>query len=176
MIELELVKPIIHSRSSSPFDSDFDDVRSTSSSDSDLSLIETSGINSSKSGRKHQIPTSAHIIPQGTLIRDANNNLWMIHQCIKVSHHNERFMYLCSQVRKSLTINDLKISEENEQHTIVKTKISPLMFFTDKLKQSRQTVIDNADAENEKLNYIFYGAVIKETNKEIELIIPYNDK
>lgn len=169
------MKPVIRSRSSSS-DSDFDDIHSTSSSDSDLSLIETSTINSSKSCQKRKIPTSTHIIPQGTLIRDVNNNLWMIHQCVKVSHNHERFIYLCSQVKKSLTKNELKVSDQNQHQNIVKTKISPLMYLTDKLKQSRQTVIDKARAENDKLDYIFYGAVIGDTNKEIELVIPNNEK
>ncbi|CAF4639085.1 unnamed protein product [Rotaria sp. Silwood1] len=175
MVKLEPIKPVVRSRSSSS-DSDFDDIHSITSSDSDLSLIETSATNSSKSCQKRKIPTSNHIIPQGTLIRDVNNNPWMIHQCVKVSHHNERFIYLCSQVKKSLNVNELKISEQNEQQNIVKTKISPLMYLTDKLKQSRQTVIDKARAENDKLDYIFYGAVIGNTNKEIELIIPNNEK
>ncbi|CAF2427901.1 unnamed protein product [Rotaria sp. Silwood2] len=175
MVKLEPIKPVVRSRSSSS-DSDFDDIHSTSSSDSDLSLIETSATNSSKSCQKRKIPSSNHIIPQGTLIRDVNNNLWMIHQCVKVSHHNERFIYLCSQVKKSLNVNELKISEQTEQQNIVKTKISPLMYLTDKLKQSRQTVIDKARAENDKLDYIFYGAVIGDTNKEIELVIPNNEK
>ncbi|CAF1101352.1 unnamed protein product [Rotaria sordida] len=175
MVKLEPIKPVVRSRSSSS-DSDFDDIHSTTSSDSDLSLIETSAINSSKSCQKRRISTSNHIIPQGTLIHDVNNNLWMIHQCVKVSHHNEKFIYLCSQVKKTLNVNELKISEQNEQQNIVKTKISPLLYLTDKLKQSRQTVIDKARVENDKLDYIFYGAVIRDTNKEIELIIPNNEK
>jgi hypothetical protein len=173
MVKLEPIKPVIRSRSSSSSsDSDYDDIHSTSSSDSGLSLIETSTINSFKSCQKRQIPTSVHIIPQGTIIRDINNNLWILHQCIKISQHNERFIYLCSQVKRSLTINDMKISEQN----IIKTKISPLMYLTDKLKQSRQAVIDKARAENDKLDYVFYGAVIGDTNKEIQLIIPNNEK
>jgi len=175
MVKLEPVKPVVRSRSSSSSsdDSDYDDIHSISSSDSSLSLIETSTINSLKSCQKRQIPTSVHIIPQGTLIRDINNNHWILHQCIKISHHNERFLYLCSQVKRSLTINDMKISE---QQNIVKTKISPLIYLTDKLKQSRQAVIDKARIENDKLDYIFYGAVIGDTNKEIQLIIPNNEK
>jgi hypothetical protein len=176
MVKLEPVKPVVRSRSSSSSsddDSDYDDIHSTSSSsDSYLSLIETSEINSSKSYLKRQIPTSVNIIPQGTLIRDVNNNHWILHQCIKISHQNERFLYLCSQVKRSLTINNMKISEQN----IIKTKISPLIYLTDKLKQSRQSVIDKAHSENDKLDYIFYGAVIGDTNKEIQLIIPNNDK
>ncbi|CAF3134803.1 unnamed protein product [Rotaria socialis] len=175
MVKLEPIKPVIRSRSSSS-DSDFDDLNSTSSSDSDLSLIETSATNSSKSCQKRKIPTSTHIIPQGTSIRDVNNSLWMIHQCVKVSHHNERFIYLCSQVKRTSNVHELKILEQTEQQNIVKTKISPLMYLTDKLKQSRQTVIDKARAENDKLDYIFYGAVIGDTNKEIELIISNNEK
>jgi hypothetical protein len=164
-MKIEPIKPVIRSRSSSSSDdSDYDDIHSTSSSDSDLSLIETSA---TKSCQKRQISTSAHIIPQGTLIHDVNNNLWMIHQCIKVSHHNERFIYLCSQVKRSLISNEMKFSEQN----IVKTKISPLMYLTEKLKQSRETVIAKARAENDKLDYIFYGAVIGgDSPKDIELI------
>lgn len=175
MVKLEPIKPVIRSRSPSS-DSDFDDIHSTSSSDSDLSLIETSTINSSKSCQKRKIPASTHIIPQGTLISDVNNNRWIIHQCVKVSHSNERFIYLCSQVKKTSNVNELKISEQHEQYNIVKTKISPLNHLTDKLKQSRKTVIDKASTENDKLEYIFYGAVIGDTNKEIELILPNNEK
>ncbi|CAF3922202.1 unnamed protein product [Adineta steineri] len=177
MVKIEAIKPVVRSRSSSSSsDSDYDDINSTSSSDSDLSLIETSLTNLSKSCQKRKIPTSAHIIPQGTLIRDVNNNLWMIHQCVKISHHNERFIYLCSQVKRSLAINEMKISEDIQQQNIVKTKISPLMYLTDKLKQSRQAVIDKARAKNDKLDYVFYGAVIGDTNKEIDLIIANNEK
>ena len=161
MVKLETIKPVIRSRSSSSSsDSDYDDIHSISSSDSDLSLIETS---TTKSCQKRQISTSAHLIPQGTLIYDINNNPWMIHQCVKVSHHNERFIYLCSQVKRS---NEIKLNEEN----IVKTKISPLISLTDKLKQSRQAVIDKARAENDKLDYIFYGAMIEDLTKDIEFI------
>jgi hypothetical protein len=172
MVKFETIKPIVRSRSSSSNDSDYDDIHSTSSSDSGLSLIETSTINSLKSCHKRKIPTSVHLIPQGTIIHDVNNNLWMLHQCVKICHHNERFIYLCSQVKRSLTLNDMKISEQN----IIKTKISPLMYLTDKLKQSRQVVIDQARAENDKLDYVFYGAVIGDTKKEIQLILPNNEK
>ncbi len=167
MVKLETIKPIVRSRSSSSSsdDSDYDDIDSTSSSDSGLSLIETSTINSLKSCQKRKIPTSVHLIPQGTIINDVNNNLWVLHQCVKISHHNERFIYLCSQVKRR---NDLKQSEQN----IIKTKISPLMYLTDKLKQSRQTVIDQARVENDKLDYVFYGAMIGDTKKEIQLTLP----
>jgi hypothetical protein len=158
MVKFETIKPIVRSRSSSSNDSDYDDIHSTSSSDSGLSLIETSTINSLKSCHKRKIPTSVHLIPQGTIIHDVNNNLWMLHQCVKICHHNERFIYLCSQVKRSLTLNDMKISEQNI------------------IKQSRQVVIDQARAENDKLDYVFYGAVIGDTKKEIQLILPNNEK
>jgi hypothetical protein len=169
MVKLETIKPIVRSHSSSSSDdSDYDDIDSTSSSDSGLSLIETSTINSLKSCQKRKIPTSVHLIPQGTIIHDVNNNLWMLHQCVKISHHNERFIYLCSQVKRSSILNDMKFSEQN----IIKTKISPLMYLTDKLKQSRQAVIDQARTENDKLDYVFYGAMIGDTKNEIQFILP----
>lgn len=126
-------------------------------------------MNASKSVQKRQVPTSSHLIAAGTIIRDLNNNAWMIHQCVKVSHRSERFLYLCSQVKRPLPAAEPKST--NEQN-IVKTKISPLMYLTEKLKQSRQAVLDRARTENEQLDYIFYGAVIGETNKNIELILP----
>ena len=168
MVKLETIKPVVRSRSSSSDDSDYDDIDSASSSDSGLSLIETSTINSLKSCQKRPISTSVHLIPPGTIIPDVNNNLWMLHQCVKISHHNERFLYLCSQVKRSSSLNETKFSEQN----IIKTKISPLIHLTDKLKQSRQTVIEQARAENDKLDYIFYGAVIGDTKNAIQLILP----
>ena len=180
MVKIEPIKPVIRSRSSSSSsdddDSDYDDLHSISSSDSDLSLIETSITNLSKTSPKRSISTSAHVIPQGTLIRDANNNHWIIHQCVKISHQNERFLYLCSQVKRSIAVNNMRTSEDNQQQNIVKTKISPLTYLTDKLKQSRQAVIEKARAKNDKLDYVFYGAVIGETNKEIASILSNNDR
>jgi hypothetical protein len=125
-------------------------------------------MNSTKVASQHSVSTSACLVPQGTLVRDVNNTLWMVHQCVKVSRRSERFIYQCSQVKRSTTHNEPKTSEEN----IVKTKISPLMFLTEKLKESRQAVLDKARADNDQLDYIFYGAVLGETNKEIELILP----
>ncbi|CAF0883449.1 unnamed protein product [Adineta ricciae] len=164
MVKIEPIKPVIRSRSSSSSsdddDSDYDDLHSISSSDSDLTLIETSITNLSKTSPKRSISTSTHVIPQGTLIRDVNNNHWIIHH----------------QVKRSIAVNDMKTSEDNQQQNIVKTKISPLMYLTDKLKQSRQAVIDKARAKNDKLDYVFYGAVIGETNKEIASILSNNDR
>ena len=167
-MKIESIKPITRSRSSSSYTDSDDDHSASSSSDSDLSLIETSIVNSSKFSLKNHISTSTTLIHQGTIIRDVNNNPWMIHQCIKGSLKSGRFIYLCSQVKRSAMNHESNLCEQN----IVKTKISPLMYLTDKLKRSREVVIEKARAENDKLDYIFYGAVIGDTNKEIELILP----
>lgn len=173
MVKIEATKPVVRSRSSSSSsDSDYDDLHSISSSDSDLSLIETSISNVSKTCPKRQLPTSAHLLPQGTFLRDVNNNLWIVHQCVKVSHQSTRFIYLCSQVKRS----SAAVDGHGPQQNIVKTKISPLSYLTEKLKQSRQAVIDKARAKNDKLDYVFYGAVIGDTNKEIESIISNSDR
>lgn len=163
MGKLETIKPIVRSRStssslstSSDDESDYDDIDSTtSSSDSDLSLIQTSAI-------KRSIPTSVHLLPSGTLLTDVNNNQWILHQCLKLSHDHERFIYLCSQVKRSSTNNDIHLAEQN----IVQTKISPMIDLPEKFHQSRQTVIDKARTENNQLDYVFYGATIGQTNEE----------
>lgn len=167
MVKIEPLKTIIRCRSSSS-SSDNDDAHSTfSSSDSDLSLIETSAMNSSKMLHQRKLSTSTSVLAQGTILRDMNNNLWMIHQCLKVSHRAERFIYSCSQVKRSTNNAETKVSEEN----IVKTKITPLIHLTEKLKQSRQLVLDRARTDNNQLDYIFYGAMIGDTKKEIDLIL-----
>ena len=182
MVKLEAVTPVVRSRasSSSTDDDDEDDddetglhSASSASSDSDLSLIETSATNTSKSYYKRKPSTSPHLIPQGSLIRDANSNRWMVHQCVKSSRDRQRFLYLCSQVKRTFTGNETKVSDSNEQQNIVKTKISPTIHSTEKLKQSRQTVIERARAENQKLDYIFYGTMTEDKNKETEFVLPY---
>lgn len=175
MVKFEPIQSVTRSfssSSSSDDDSDSDDRKSTSSSSSDscLSLIETSRLHSLKSCQKRQIPTSVHLIPQGTILHDSHQNPWIIHQCLKVSKGNERFLYLCSQMKRSSIINEKKSAEE----MTVKIKISPLMHLTEKLKQSRESMIKKALAENRKLDSIFYGAVLGDTNKEIQLIFPTN--
>jgi len=179
MVKLEPIKSVIDSYSSSSSsddDTDSDDRQSTtSSSDSCLSLIETSRINSLKSCQKRQLPTSVHVIPQGTIVHDINNNQWLIHQCLQIFGHNdERFIYLCNQIKRSLPINDTNIFEEN----LIKIKISPCANLPDKFKQSRQTVIKTRMSENEKLESIFYGNLLGEQNKEIQFFYPnhHSDK
>ena len=180
MVKLEAVTPVIRSRASSSSTDDDDDdddetglhSTSSSSSDSDLSLIETSATNGSKSYYKRKTSTSPHLIPQGSLIRDVNSNRWMVHQCVKSSRDNQRFLYLCSQVKRTFTGNETKVSDAIEQQNIVKTKISPTIHLTEKLKQSRQAVIERARAENDKLDYVFYGTVTEDKNKETEFVLP----
>lgn len=169
MMKIDSIKPIVRSRSSSSSSETDDSDSASSSSDSDLSLIETSTLNLTKSFQKKKSSTSTNCLSQGTIIRDVNNNPWMIHQCIRGSHRSGRYIYLCSQVKRSSLREETNTN--NEQYTI-KTKICPLTHLTEKLKKSRQIVIEKARAENDKLEYVFYSAVIGETNKETEIILP----
>lgn len=108
MIKIESNRTMTRSRSSSS-SSDDDDVHSSfSSSDSDLSLIESS----TKMFQQRKLSTSNFQLGQGTILRDTNKNFWMIHQCLHVSHRSERFLYLCSQVKRSTT------DEENLSSTL----------------------------------------------------------
>lgn len=166
MSKLETIKPIVRSRSSSSSsdENDSNDIQSSASSDSGLSLIQTSAITS-----KRSIPTSVHLIPAGTSIPDVNNNLWIIHQCLKISHDNERFIYLCSQTKRPSPINDIPISEEN----IIKTKISAVLHLPEKFKQSRESAIEKARAEKDQVDYVFYSAMNGQKYEEFCSIVSF---
>lgn len=152
MSKLETIKPIVRSRSSSSSSSiDSTDNQSIASSDSGLSLIQTSTTTSQRS-----IPTSVHLIPAGTSISDVNKNLWIIHQCLKISPDNERFLYLCSQVKRTSTNDDSQHADENN---IIQTKISAISHLPEIFKQSRENAIDKARAENDQVDYVFYSAI-----------------
>ena len=159
-MKIESVKTTSRSRSSSS-SSDDDDVHSSySSSDSDLSLIETSAMNATKLSQQRKVSvTSTSLIAQGTILRDTNSNFWMIHQCLQASHHAERFLYLCSQVKRSTTV---------AEEMWVKTKISPLNNNSnEKFPQSRPT-----RKTNDRRDFLFYGVTIGESKKEIEWPFP----
>ena len=165
MMKIESVKTIISRSRSSSSSSDDDDVHSSySSSDSDLSLVETSAMNATKLSQQRKVSvTSPSLLAQGTILRDTNNHFWLIHQCLQVSHHSERFLYLCSQAKRSTTIVE-EIS--------VKTKISPLNNAAEKFPKSRQTAFERARKSNDRRDFLFYAVTIGESNKEIEWPFP----
>ncbi|CAF0869101.1 unnamed protein product [Didymodactylos carnosus] len=134
-----------------------------SSSDSFLSLIESPVSSSSKNQSNQQQNQTyfrnrkrthdrVNIVANGTIIKDSNNNNWMVQNCIKARH--ERYLYTVTPVKHQ------SAQQQQQQHNIVKTKISPLMFLTEKLKESREDILNKAKAQNEELDYVFYGAVM----------------
>ncbi|CAF1019212.1 unnamed protein product [Didymodactylos carnosus] len=174
------VKSINHrSRSSSISSNDSSHINNNydySSSDSFLSLIESpvslsSSKNQSNQHQQNQKSFSnrkrthdrVNIVPNGTIIKDSNNNNWIIQSCIKA--RRERYLHTVTPAKYHSVQH-----QQQQQHNIVKTKISPLMFLTEKLKESRADILNKAKAQNEELDYVFYGAVMSDNNNNEQSI------